>query len=126
MVGRGTGGRQVWLDGPIPENTGKEVAWAPDSKSVVVAGAYLPLDVVDPAERALRRVQTFLVEVKVPNREFVKISQEDLRLLSWDPKTGDVSCDVGRLDSPTGKTTPKAYFRKSGETWAKTTAPEQT
>jgi hypothetical protein len=49
-----------------------------------------------------------------------------LRLLSWDSKTGDVTCDVGRLDSLNGKTTPKAYFRKSGETWSKESVAEQT
>ena len=113
------------FDAPIP-TFGSEMAWSPDSKSVVVSNVYLPLNVDDPAERALRRAHTFLVEFKIPSRQFVKISQEDLRLLSWDSKTGYVTCDVGRIDSLSGKTTPKAYFRKSGETWSKSSAPEQT
>jgi dipeptidyl aminopeptidase/acylaminoacyl peptidase len=65
------------------------------------------------------------VEFKIPSRQFVKISYEDLRLLGWDSKTGYVACDAGRLDSFNGKTTPKAYFRKIGETWSKASAPEQ-
>ena len=113
------------FDAPIP-SLGSEMAWSPDSKSVVVSDVYLPLNVDDPAERALRKAHTFLVEFKIPSRQFVKISEEDLRLLNWDPKTGYVVCDVGRIDSLSGKTTPKAYFRKSGETWSKASAPEQT
>jgi hypothetical protein len=125
LVDTVTGVSEVLVDAPIPD-FGSDVAWSPDSKSVVVSNAYLPLDVDDRAELALRKAHTFLVEFKIPSRQFVKISHEDLRLLTWDSKTGDVTCDVGRIDSLTGKTTPKAYFRKSGETWSKASAAEQT
>ena len=120
-----TGASQVLLDAPIPTD-GSEMVWSPDSTAVAVSDVYLPLSVADPAERALRRVRRFLVEFKIPSRQFVKISQEDLRLLSWDSKTGDVTCDVGRIDSLNGKATPKAYFRKSGETWSRSSAREET
>lgn len=120
-----TGARQVLFDAPIP-SLGSEMAWSPDSRSVVVSDVYLPLNVNDPAERALRKAHTFLVEFEIPSRQLVKISHEDVRLLGWDPKSGDVACDVGRIDSLNGKTTPKAYFRKSGEEWFKASAPEQT
>jgi hypothetical protein len=118
-----TGTSQVLVDAPI-STYGSEMAWSPDSKSVVVSDVYLPLNVEVPAERALRKAHTFLVEFKIPSREFVKISQEDIKLLGWDSKTGDVTCDIGRIDSLTGKTTPRAYFRKNGETWSKASAPE--
>jgi hypothetical protein len=124
LVDARTGASQLLIDAPIPTD-GSEMAWSPDSKSVVVSDVYLPLDVDDSAERTLRKAHTFLVEFKIPSREFVKISQEDLRLVSWDPKTGVVACDTGRLDSLNGKTTPRAYFRKSGETWSKASTPEQ-
>jgi dipeptidyl aminopeptidase/acylaminoacyl peptidase len=124
LVDTVTGASQVLVDSPIG-SYGSEMAWSPDSKSVVVSDVYLPLNVDDPAERALRKAHTFLVEFEVPSRQFVKISHEDLRLLGWDPKTGYVGCDAGRLDSFNGKTTPKAYFRKTGETWSKASAPEQ-
>jgi hypothetical protein len=120
-----TGASQVLVDSPIPA-AGSETAWSPDSKSIVVSDVYLPLNVEDPAELTLRKAHTFLVEFKIPSREFVKISQDDLRLLNWDPKTGLIACDVGRIDSLKGQTTPKAYFRKSGETWSEANAPEQT
>jgi hypothetical protein len=120
-----TGASQVLFDAPIP-TLGSEMAWSPDSKSVVVSDVYLPLNVDDPAERELRKAHTFLVEFKIPSRQFVKVSRDDLRLLNWDPKTGYVACDVGRIDSLNGKPTPKAYFRKSSETWSRSSAREQT
>ena len=126
LVDTRTGASEVLIDTPIPSSLGSEMAWSPDSKSVVVSDVYLPLTVDDAAERELRKAHAFLVEFKISGRQFVKISQEDLRLLNWDPKTGYVACDVGRIDSLTGKTTPKAYFRKSGETWSRSSAPEET
>jgi hypothetical protein len=119
-----TGASQLLVDAPIGD-LGSEMAWSPDSKSVVVSDVHLPLDVVDPAERALRKAHTFLVEFKIPSRQMVKIDHGDLRLLAWDPKTGYVNCDVGRIASLDGKTTRKAYFRKSGGTWSRTSPLEQ-
>ena len=56
----------------------------------------------------------------------MKISDEDLRLLDWDAKTNDVVCDVGWQDSLNGKTTRKAYFRKSNDndTWSRSSIPQ--
>jgi len=125
LVDTATGISQVLLDAPIA-SFGSEMAWSPDSKSIVLSDVYLPLKVDDPAERALRKAHTFLAEFKVPGREFVKISDEDLRLLDWDPKTLLITCDVGRIDSLKGKATPKAYFRKNGEAWSRASAPAQT
>lgn len=118
------GASHVLVDAPI-SLFGSELAWSADSKSVVVAGIYLPLNVENPAERALRKASTFLVEFNIANGDFIVISHDDLRLLQWDPGANTVTCDVGRLDSLNGKATPKAYFRKSGGTWSKGSAPAQ-
>jgi hypothetical protein len=125
LVDTVTGTSQLLFDAPIA-SFGSEMAWSPDSKSVVISDVYLPLSVSDPAERALRKAHTFLVEFKIRSRQFVTISQDDLRLLVWDSKTGVVACDVGRDDSLSGKTTTKAYFRKSSEIWSKANAADQT
>ena len=124
LVDTTTGTSQILFDAPI-SSYGSEMAWSPDSKSVVVSDVYLPLNIDDTTEQALRKTHSFLAEFKISSREFVKISDADLRLLSWDSKTGDVACDAGRNDSFGGKTTPKIYFRKSGETWSQATVPEQ-
>jgi hypothetical protein len=125
LVDTVTGTSEVLVDSPIP-TPGSEMDWSTDNKSIVISDVYLPLNVDDVAERALRKAHAFLVEFKIPSLQFVKISDEDLRLLNWDPKTGYVACDVGRIDSLNGRPTPKAYFRKSGEIWSKASAPEQT
>jgi len=113
-----TGTGRLLLDAPIPL-LGSEVAWSPDGGSVIVSDMYLPLNIDDAAERALRKTHTFLVEVRMASRRLVKISDEDLRLLYWDAKTNYVVCDIGRMDSLTGKTTERAYFRKSDDTWSR-------
>jgi hypothetical protein len=125
LVDTARGTSQVLLDAPL-SSFGSEMAWSPDSKSVVVSNVYLPLNVEDPAELALRKAHTFLVELRLPGREIVKISDEDLRLLNWTTKTGYVVCDIGRIDSLSGKITPKVYFRKSGETWSRSSTPGET
>ena len=121
-----TGAGRLLLDAPVPPNLGSEVAWSPDSQSVVVSDMYLPLNIDDAAERAQRKAHTFLMEFRIPSRQFVKISDEDLRLLDWDAKTNDVVCDVGRIDSLSGKPTRKAYFRKSSDnaTWSRSSLPQ--
>jgi dipeptidyl aminopeptidase/acylaminoacyl peptidase len=125
LIDMGTGASQVLLDAPIGGGYGSDMAWAGDSKSVVVSNVHLPLNVEDASELALRKAHTFLVEFKIPSREFVRISDEDLKLVKWDPKSGYVACDVGQFDSGEGKPTPKVYFRKSGETWSRSTTREQ-
>jgi hypothetical protein len=120
-----TGVGRLLLDAPIDPDGWSDVAWSPDSQSVVVSDMYLPLNIDDAAERARRKTHAFLAEVKISNRQFVKISDEDLRLLDWDAKTNDVVCDVGLQDSLAGKAT-RAYFRKSNDndTWFRSSTPQ--
>lgn len=114
------------VDAPISPSRGSETVWSPDSQSVVVANAYLPLNTDDTAERAVRKTHTFLLEAKIAGGQLVKISDEDLRLLDWDAKTNAVVCDVGRLESFRGKAAAKEYFRKRDDTWARlSTSPGQ-
>jgi len=125
LVDMATGASQVLVDAPIGADYGSDMIWAADSKSVVVSNMHLPLNVEDASELSLRKAHTFLVEFKIPGRQFVKISAEDLKLVNWDPRTGYVACDIGQFDSGEGKPTPKAYFHKTGETWSRSAAPEQ-
>jgi dipeptidyl aminopeptidase/acylaminoacyl peptidase len=125
LVDTNSGVSQLLFDAPIGGDWTSDMAWSADSKSVILSNMHLPLDVDDASELALRKAHTFLVEVKIPSRQVVKISHEDLRLVNWDAKTGLVTCDVGQLDSETRKATSKAYFGKSGEAWSKASAPQQ-
>jgi dipeptidyl aminopeptidase/acylaminoacyl peptidase len=124
LVNIATGASQVLIDAPIGGVYGSDMIWAADSKSVIVSDIHLPLNVGDASEVSLRKAHTFLVEFKIPTREFLKISDEDLKLVNWDPKTGYVACDIGQFESGEGKPTPKAYFHKTGETWSRSAAPD--
>jgi hypothetical protein len=88
-------------------------AWAKDGGSLVLSGAYLPLDIHDPAEREARQKRTFVAEIKLPSREIVKITEAELAVAKWDQVTERLLLEPGnaRVDSPT-----QAY-EKVGETW---------
>jgi hypothetical protein len=52
------------------------VHWSRDERSVFLF-SYLPLDKVDPAERKAREENQFPIEVRLPSREYRKISKAD-------------------------------------------------
>jgi hypothetical protein len=114
----------VLLDAPIA-SMGSEAAWSPDGGSIVVSDVYLPLTAQDPAEQILRKSHTFLAEIRMPNREIIRISDRDLRLIKWDPRTNTVVCE-DRTDSLNGKTTPSIHFHKNGDRWSQVNTPEET
>jgi len=104
------------IDGPIGW-TGSEVAWAPDSRSVVVSDIYLPLAVKDTVERKSRESNAFAVEVTIPTGEIKTISNEDLKLLRWDAERNDVLFANWRIKFLSGTKVEKTYFHKKGESW---------
>ena len=125
LVDLHSGVGHLLVDAPIPLYGTSEMAWAPDSQSVVLADMYLPLTMDDTGERDRRKSHPFLVEVNVSTRNVVKISDADLKLLGWDAKTGEIVCDVGRNDSFNEKPTPKAYFRKGSDgIWTRLSMPQ--
>jgi dipeptidyl aminopeptidase/acylaminoacyl peptidase len=89
LVDTRTGASQILLNAPAGME-GSEVAWSPDSKSLVLGGTYLPLDVGTPWARNERKTKTFAIEIKIPSREVATIADGNLKLLRWDVKTGSV------------------------------------
>jgi dipeptidyl aminopeptidase/acylaminoacyl peptidase len=103
---------QPILDAP---SDGRQYAalWAPDGKSVVLSGAYLPLDATDPIERAMRIKNAYVVEVRIPGKEVIKISDKALRLTSWDKNRQRILLRSGsRWES-----IPPAAFERIDSTW---------
>ena len=100
------------LNTPI-SSSGNAFAWAKDEGSLVLSGAYLPLDVVDPTEREARQKRTFVAEIKLPNKEIVKISDAELKVARWDPVTERLLLEPGnaRVYSPT------QTYEKIGTSW---------
>ncbi len=60
-----------------------DAAWSADSKSVVVAGTYLPLDVASVQERRRRTAQRYVVEVNVPDGNLHVIANGAFKLRPW-------------------------------------------
>ena len=104
---------EVLLDSPATYAS-PDVLWSPDSKSVLLCGVYLPLDVDDQAELQSRRSNDFVVEVKLPSREVIKIAKGELSPIRWDAKTNIVQFETEQNQSETGTTPRSVYYRKIG------------
>ncbi|MFZ0737547.1 MAG: hypothetical protein WAM96_10700 [Candidatus Acidiferrales bacterium] len=92
------------------------VIWSPNSRSVVVSGTYLPLDVPDASERNARQSSLFVAEIRIQGGEVIPITPGGLKLLRWNSRTNklllesageDVSADlegkvIGYQETPTG------------------------
>ena len=88
-------------------------AWAKDGTSIVVSGAYLPLGVVDSAEREIRQKKTFVAEIRLPGREIVKIADADLVVKRWDEATGRIVLEP--TDAQKGSRA--ETYERNGSTW---------
>lgn len=88
-------------------------AWAEDGRSVVLSGAYLPLNDADQAEREVREKNAYVVEVLLPSREFVKITDKELKLTRWDHRTNRIVLESGYW----WKSLPLTAYVKDGRAW---------
>lgn len=88
-------------------------AWSNDEQSVIVSGTYLPLGVHDSTEQAIREKHAFVVEVKLSNREITKITDADLKVDTWDQRTGKLLLKPSYSWS---KSLPQEYA-KNGSNW---------
>jgi dipeptidyl aminopeptidase/acylaminoacyl peptidase len=119
-----TGQGRVLLDAPVGYH-GTEVAWSPDSRSVLLTGVYLPL--VDPAqaEASVASGTTFVVEVDLNTLRYSKIAHENLRFLDWNAGTNVVTFEKRRPEISKDAPEPKSYRKISGD-WKQTDgAPSQ-
>jgi len=102
------------IDGPA---LGVTSYWAPSGESLVIANAFLPLDVPDSVERRLRAVRPGIAEVDIRTRRVTVIAHRDsLDVVAWDSATNTVDFvpgiyGTGALDGP------RARYRKSSGGW---------
>jgi len=115
LIDTSTNDTQSLMNAPVGLY-GSELAWAADSRSLVVSGTYLPLDGVDPAERKAREGKTFSVEVKIPSKDIEVISDRDMRFLQWDKKEDLLVFEAGRR-SLSAKPESQIFFRNSTHGW---------
>lgn len=93
--------------------------WSPDSTSLLLCEAYLPLDEVDPVELQTRRSTRFVIEIGLPSRNVAKITKEDVSPICWNSKTNTVQFRVRQSQGEAVRAEEAVYFRKTGEAWEK-------
>jgi dipeptidyl aminopeptidase/acylaminoacyl peptidase len=105
------------LDAPADERK-SAFRWTTDGQSIVVSGTYLPPDAVEEAENQRRKMNSYVVEVKLPSRHYAIISDKDLKLTEWD---SDLQRIV--LENPyPWKSQDSAAYQRDPQGWRETNA----
>jgi len=73
------------LDAPS-SNWRPELAWSRSSRSVVIAGTYLPLDATD-LKALVPETQEATVEVRIGDRHLFLVARKPFHLIKWDTTT---------------------------------------
>jgi len=78
---------QPFIDAPL-SSYATGFAWANGGQSLVISGTYLPLDVADADARKERTRQPFVVEVLLPGRQYLPITDRSLVIRQWRSSAG--------------------------------------
>jgi hypothetical protein len=117
LIDTRTDASRFLLDAPVSALTQSELTWSPDSRSVIVTGVYLPLDVSDPTELATRRSHMFTVEVRIPDSKITKIADQDLKFVAWDQDKQVLKFRTSRDENLSGSSAKVERYRKLGSRW---------
>jgi dipeptidyl aminopeptidase/acylaminoacyl peptidase len=88
MVNIATGTSEILLNSPMAEPWAPEVAWAPDSRSVVLNKLYLPLGSRNQDQDKKKLSTAYAVEIQAKSKSVIPITDRPVRLVRWDDKTG--------------------------------------
>src|SRR5260370_5680673 len=117
VVNTVSGVSRVLLNSPVGIY-GSDIAWSPDSRSVVITRVFLPLDNIQGTEREARQSKSFTVEVNISSGQIAEVSQKDLNGAHWDAKSNLLVSHILQFESNTffgeGE---KVIFRKNGTKW---------
>jgi len=116
LVDMQTDKAEVLLDAPAPFSS-DEVLWSPDSKSLLLCGVHLPLDVEDPSEFQARREKKFVVEVKVPSLALVKITSTELKPIRWNSRMNVVRFHLVQNTKQSIGLSEVVYYQKIEGIW---------
>lgn len=118
-----TGQAHALMDAPI--NRGHaDIAWSPDSRSIVMSEIYLPLTGCPESERVLRQSQKFVAEVKIPSGVIVPITSQKLKLLRWDSRMDAVLFEPTEVELEKDLTRELIAYRRSANGWKSFAAAE--
>ncbi|MGB9067649.1 MAG: hypothetical protein WCC21_03685 [Candidatus Acidiferrales bacterium] len=100
------------LDAPISWFN-RALVWAKDGNSLILSGTYLPLEVTDDIERKAREAHTFVVEVEVPSKAVVEITDQSVKVSSWNQRTG-----ILVLRSENDQNVAPEAYKTAGASWS--------
>ena len=90
------------------------ISWLPDGTSVVLSGAFLPLDSsIDDAEKRSREETSFVVEISIPGNRIQKISSGVIWIKHMDRKSKRLT--LARFGVGVNQET--VLFEKDGDEW---------
>jgi hypothetical protein len=116
IVDTRTGKSEVLLDSPATYAR-SDVLWSPDSKSVLLCGVYLPLNVGDQSELQSRRSTKFVAEIDLRSRTVTKVTHDDLTPIGWDPQTNIVQFSSPQKQHQSNGMPDVVTYKKSGKSW---------
>jgi dipeptidyl aminopeptidase/acylaminoacyl peptidase len=108
-----SGGGRVLLDGPV-SYYGSDVVWGGDSKSVVLTGVLLPLDMAAGNPKRLRDPAVVVVDLE--SLAFDVLSDDDLRFVRRE-RSGQQFAFETRPSGGSGPPGEFRYFHQSGAHW---------
>jgi len=108
-----TGEGRVLLNAPVGYH-GSEVAWSPDSTSVILTGVYLPLVDPDQAKPSVASGTTFVVEVDLKSLQYSKIANQNLKFIEWNSQTNVVTFEKRRAELSREAPSNQSYQKDEG------------
>jgi dipeptidyl aminopeptidase/acylaminoacyl peptidase len=105
------GSYELLIDAPHSQYS-HGIAWAPDSKSVIVSGVYLPSNNSDHGSEKPWNVSQAVVEVRLPSREVVKLTSRDMRVIEWNANANAILLGPSRF-----KKGPNVSYRRDRDSW---------
>jgi dipeptidyl aminopeptidase/acylaminoacyl peptidase len=115
VVDTESGDGRVLLDGPV-SYYGSDVVWGNNSKSVVLTGVLLPLDIA--AGNPKRLANPAVVAVDLESLAFDVLSDDDLRFVHRERDGKEVTFET-RPAVAAGSSREFRYFREAGTHWVK-------
>jgi dipeptidyl aminopeptidase/acylaminoacyl peptidase len=96
---------------------GSDLVWSPDSRSVIVTGAHLPLNIEDRKERASRQAHTFVAEVTIANGQIRQISDRKLKRPGWNKRASLLELDSEPNADSLDQGPSRVSYRKEATGW---------
>lgn len=110
-----SGKGRVLLDGPV-SYYGSEVVWGTDSKSIVLTGVLLPLDIATGNPKRL--ANPAVVAVELESLAFDVLSDDDLRFVRRERNRQRLAFEI-RPAGAAGSSREFRYFREAGAKWVR-------